>query len=85
VDGVDGAGAVVVRKRLRRAKVLEFFAGLSPCLIGIEACPSAHYWSRELQVLGHTVKLIPPSYVKARIAVCPTPRAGNRAIGPSLE
>ena len=45
VDGFDGAGAVVMRKRLRRAKVLEFFAGLSPCLIGIEACPSAHSWS----------------------------------------
>jgi hypothetical protein len=65
VHGVDGTGAVVMRKRVGRAKVLEFFAGLSPCLVGIEACPSAHYWSRELQALGHTVKLMPPSYVKA--------------------
>ncbi len=65
VHGVDGAGAVVLRKRIGRSKVLEFFAGLPPCLIGIEACPSAHYWSRELQALGHTVKLMPPSYVKA--------------------
>lgn len=65
VHGVDGAGLVVVRKRISRAKVLEFFSGLSPCLIGIEACPSAHHWSRELQVLGHTVRLMPPSYVKA--------------------
>jgi len=65
VHGVDDAGVVVMRKRIGRSKVLEFFAGLSPCLVGIEACPSAHYWSRELQALGHTVKLMPPSYVKA--------------------
>ena len=65
VHGVDATGAVVMRKRLGRAKVLAFFAGLSPCLVGLEACPSAHYWSRELQALGHTVKLMPPSYVKA--------------------
>ena len=65
VHGVDGTGAVVMRKRVGRSKVLEFFGGLSPCLVGIEACPSAHYWSRELQALGHTVKLMPPSYVKA--------------------
>src|ERR1051325_11515563 len=65
VHGVDDAGTVVIRKRVGRAKVWEFFAGLSPCLVGLEACPSAHYWSRELQALGHTVKLMPPSYVKA--------------------
>ena len=65
VHGVDDAGAVVMRKRVGRSKVLQFFAGLSPCLVGIEACPSAHYWSRELQALGHTVKLMPPTYVKA--------------------
>ena len=65
VHGVDGAGAVVIRKRISRAKVLEFFGGLSPCLVGIEACPSAHHWSRELQALGHTVRLMPPTYVKA--------------------
>jgi transposase len=65
VHGVDVDGAVVVRKRVSRAKVVEFFAALPPCLIGIEACPSAHYWSRQLQALGHTVRLMPPSYVKA--------------------
>ena len=65
IHGVDGAGMVVIRKRVSRAKVLEFFADLSPCLVGIEACPTAHYWSRELQGLGHTVRLMPPSYVKA--------------------
>ena len=65
VHGVDDAGAVVMRKRVGRSKVLEFFGGLSPCLVGLEACPSAHYWSRQLQALGHTVKLMPPNYVKA--------------------
>ena len=65
VHGVDVDGAVVVRKRISRSKMLEFFAGLPPCLVGIEACPSAHHWGRELARLGHTVKLMPPSYVKA--------------------
>jgi transposase len=65
VHGVDVDGAVVIRKRVSRAKMLEFFAGLPPCLVGIEACPSAHHWGRELARLGHTVKLMPPSYVKA--------------------
>jgi transposase len=64
VHGVDVAGAVVIRKRISRLKLLEFFASLPSCLIGIEACPSAHHWGREL-ALGHTVKLMPPSYVKA--------------------
>jgi transposase len=65
VHGVDANGVVVVRKRVGRAKVLEFFSALPPCLIGIEACPGAHHWSRQLQALGHTVRLMPPSYVKA--------------------
>jgi transposase len=65
VHGVDGSGAVVIRKRISRSKMLEFFAELPLCLIGIEACPSAHHWGRELQLFGHTVKLMPPSYVKA--------------------
>ena len=65
VHGVDVAGAVVVRKRVNRARVLEYFGELSPCLVGIEACPSAHHWVREVQALGHTVRLIPPTYVKA--------------------
>src|SRR5215472_10120819 len=65
VHGVDVDGAVVIRRRISRAKVLAFFGALAPCVIGIEACPSAHYWSRRLQALGHTVRLMPPSYVKA--------------------
>jgi len=65
IHGVDVDGAVVIRKRVSRAKVLDVFAALPPCLVGIEACPTAHHWSRELQALGHTVRLMPPSYVKA--------------------
>src|SRR6202051_5093419 len=65
VHGVDVAGAVLIRKRISRAKVLEYFGELPSCMVGIEACPSAHHWGRELQALGHTVRLIPPSYVKA--------------------
>ena len=65
VHGVDADGAVLIRKRVSRAKVLEFFGSLPSCLIGIEACPTAHHWSRKLQALGHTVRLMPPSYVKA--------------------
>lgn len=53
------------KERVSRAKVLEFFAALPPCLVGIEACPTGHHWSRRLQALGHTVRLMPPSYVKA--------------------
>jgi transposase len=64
VHGVDAGGAVALRRQLRRAQVLPFFAKLQACLIGIEACATAHYWARELGALGHQVKLIPPSYVK---------------------
>jgi transposase len=65
VHGVDEHGKPRVRKQLRRAKVLEFFAQLPPCLIGIEACGSAHYWARELSKLGHTVKLMAGRWVAA--------------------
>ena len=64
VHGVDAAGQVVIRRQLKRRYVLAFFQKLPPCLIGIEACASSHYWSRELQALGHTVRLMPPAYVK---------------------
>src|SRR5712691_1089078 len=65
VHGVDEGGAVVVRRRLTRAKVLSFFEQLPPCLVGLEACATAHHWGRELRKLGHDVRLMPPSYVKA--------------------
>jgi len=65
VHGVDAVGAVTIRKKLRRAEVLKFFASLGPCLVGMEACATAHFWARELSRLGHEVRLMPPSYVKA--------------------
>jgi len=67
VHAVDVAGSVVLRKRLRRGQVLAFFAGLPPCLIGLEACATAHHWARELIALGHETRLMPPSYVKAYV------------------
>ena len=67
VHGVDAEGKVVVARKLRRKQVLTFFAKLPPCLIGMEACGSAHYWGREIAKLGHTVKLMPPKYVKAYV------------------
>jgi transposase len=67
VHGVDERGRAVLRKRLARAKVREFFAKLPPCVIGLEACGGAHHWARELQALGHDARLIPPQYVKAYV------------------
>src|SRR5213596_1426047 len=64
IHGVDAVGNVIVRRQLKRRYVLPFFQRLPPCLIGIEACASSHHWSRELQALGHTVRLMPPAYVK---------------------
>jgi transposase len=62
--GADATGRVVFRKRLVRAKVLEFFAALPPCVVALEACGGAHHWAREINKLGHTARLIPPAYVK---------------------
>jgi len=64
VHAVDATGAVVVRRQLRRREVLRYFERLPHCLIGIEACATAHYWGRELRAMGHEVRLIPPAYVK---------------------
>ena len=67
VHGVDANEKVVVRKQLRRSQVLAFFAALAPCLIGMEACATAHYWARELTKLGHKVRLMPAKDVKAYV------------------
>ena len=67
VHGVDATGRKVVTKQLRRGQVLLFFAKLPPCLVGMEACATAHHWARELTKLGHAVRLMPPSYVKAYV------------------
>ncbi len=67
VHGVDDDGHVVIRRQLRRRQVLGFFAKLSPCVIGMEACATAHHWARELRKLGHEVRLMPARYVKAYV------------------
>ena len=64
VHGVDAEGAVVIRQKLPRARLLPFFGKLEPCLVGIEACGASHHWARELIGLSHEAKLMPPSYVK---------------------
>jgi len=64
VHGIDAIGKVVIRRQLKRRYVLAFFEKLAPCLVGIEACASSHHWSRALQALGHTVRLMAPAYVK---------------------
>src|SRR6202163_2173144 len=65
VHGIDTMEKVVVRKQLRRSQVIGFFAALPPCLIGMEACATSHYWARELRKLGHEVRLMPARDVKA--------------------
>ena len=67
VHGVDAQGQVVVKKQLRRWQMLDFFGKLAPCLVGMEACAAAHYWARQLGQLGHHVRTMPPSYVKAYV------------------
>ena len=64
VHGIDAEDRVIIRRQLKRRYVLAFFEKLPQCLIGIEACASSHYWSREHKALGHTVRLMPPAYVK---------------------
>ena len=64
VHAVDEQGQIVVRKRLQRSELLEWFSQLEPCLVGIEACATATYWGQEISKLGHEVKAIPPAYVK---------------------
>src|SRR5450631_292264 len=64
VHGIDAEDKVIIRRQLKRRYVLAFFQKLAPCLVGIEACASSHHWSRELKALGHTVRLMPPAYVK---------------------
>ena len=64
LHGLGEAGNVILRKKLRRRAVLYTFRKLEPCLVGMEACATAHYWAREIAALGHQVKLMPPAYVK---------------------
>ena len=80
VHGVDKDGKTVIQKRMRRSKVLEFFVQLPPCLIGMEACSSAHYWARKLREQGHEVKLMAPQFVKPYVKANKTDAADAEAI-----
>ena len=80
VHGIDSAGKVIVRRSLRRRQVMAFFGKLEPCLIGIEACGTSHFWARELRALGHDVKLMPPAYVKPYVKRGKTDAADAEAI-----
>lgn len=73
LHGVAADGTVVVRRQLRRGQVLAFFQSIGPCLVGIEACASAHYWARELMALGHDARLMSPAYVPGRLKSRVTP------------
>src|ERR1700678_3550312 len=80
VHGVGAEGIVLSRRRLKRRYVVAFFQKLPPCLIGIEACASSHHWSRELQALGHTVRLMPPAYVEPYVKRHKNDATGAEAI-----
>lgn len=80
VHGVDERGRAVIRKRLKRGQVLAYFANVTPCLIGMEACGSAHYWARRLAALGHTVKLMAPQFVKPYVKTNKNDAADAEAI-----
>ena len=80
IHGIDESGAVIVRRQLRRGQLLSYFAGLPPCLVGLEACATGHYWGRELRALGHDVRLIPPQYVKPYVKRNKTDAADAEAI-----
>lgn len=67
VHGIDSEGQVMLRRKVRRDQLLVLFGGFQPCLVGMEACATAHHWARELAALGHEVKLMPPAYVKAYV------------------
>ena len=80
VHAIDALGGVVVRRALRRANLLDFFRKLPPCLVGMEACATAHFWAREIQACGHEVKIMPPVYVKAYVKRSKTDAADAEAI-----
>jgi transposase len=81
---IDGVGNVVIKRQLRRSEVLKFFTKVPACLVGIEACGTAHYWGRELLKLGHNVKLMPPAYVKPYVKRGKTDAADAEAIAEAV-
>lgn len=84
VHGADAEGSPVFSRKLRRSEVLRFFEKLPPCLVGMEACGSSHYWAREIAALGHEVRLIPPAYVKPFVKRGKTDAADAEAISEAV-
>jgi len=80
VHAIGADGDVIAKRKLRRSEVVPFFSSLSPCLVGMEACASAHHWGRELIELGHEVRLMPPAYVKSYVKRGKTDAADAEAI-----
>lgn len=80
IHGVDQHGKVCLRKQLKRSQILSFFVRLEPCLIGMEACGSAHYWARKLSEMGHTVRLMAPQFVKPYVKANKNDAADAEAI-----
>ena len=85
VHGVDSAGEVVVRKQLKRSQVRRFFTNVEPCLVGMEACGGAHYWTRELAGLGHTVRMMAPVFVKPYLKTNKNDRNDAEAICEAVQ
>src|SRR5512133_2082846 len=84
IHGADAEGNVIINRKLRRAEVLRFFEKTPPCLVGIEACGSAHYWAREIAALGHDVRMMPPAYVKPFVKRGKTDAADAEAISEAV-
>ena len=80
VHGVDAEGGIICRRKLSRSRVLAYFSKLEPCLVGMEACATAHHWAREISALGHEVKLMPPQYVKPYVKTQKNDMADAEAI-----
>lgn len=80
VHAIAADGAVLIRRKLRRSELMRFFGELTPCLVGMEACASAHHWARELMAIGHEVRLMPPAYVKPYVKRGKTDAADAEAI-----
>ena len=80
IHAVDARGNVVLKKKLKRKEMVTFFANLTPCLIGMEACSSSHYWARKLQAMGHQIKLMAPQFVKPYVKANKNDAADAEAI-----